>query len=280
MSTPADTPAPTTPAAAADRPKPERTYLPFNGQMVLHESLLFFRNGQALKEFLDGFRSLREQFQRVRGLAVRREQALTTGEKDALAKVIEQEAKDFDSKDNLFQKVYGFRSGAIFSQNRPCYIYRTCNLLTQVDNEEIAKIKAEKDFKPESLVERDGKMLHQLATLGGLVFDEFERNLSNITARRDNLAKARENLANIPAEERPKAEANLAEFEANLAKDNELMFKTYRFTLGRNMVLDFIDAKFFVALTKEDVQKAQAAGGAPAAAKAPEAKKDKPAKAN
>lgn len=275
MSTATETPA----AAATDRPKAERAFFPFNGQFALHESLLIFRAAQALQEFGQSLESLAQQFQRLRGIAQRREQALTTGEKDALAKVMEQEVRDFEGKDGLFQKVYGFRAGALFSQNRPFYIHRTFRLLTPVTEEEAAKIKAEKDFKPENLVTVDGKTQLLLSTLGGLAYDDFARNAQAMTNRRDNLVKFRENLPNLTAEERPRAEAALKEAEEALAKDNETMVKTFGFTLGRNLTLDFVEAKFFVALVQEDVSKA---GAAPAeAAKAPEAKKDKPAaKAN
>ena len=274
------TPAETTPAPAADRPKAERAFFPFNGQMALHESLLIFRAAPALQEFAQSFESLGQQFQRLRMIAQRRDQALTTGEKDALSKVLEQEVRDFDGKDALFQKVYGFRAGALFGQNRPFYVHRTFRLLTPVTDEEAAKMKAEKDFKPENLVTVDGKTQLLLSTLGGLAYDDFLRNAQVISGRRDNLVKFRDNLPNLSAEERPKAEAALKEAEESLGKDNEAMLKTFGFTLTRNITLDFVEAKFFVALVQEDLQKG--AGAAPAeAAKAPDGKKEKAApKAN
>jgi hypothetical protein len=279
MSTPADTPAPTTPAAAAaERPKAERIVLPVNNQPVVFESLLVFRAEKAMADFAQQFDLLRQQIGRLQGIAQRREQALTTGEKDALSKVLEQEVRDLDSKDALFQKVYGFRVAAL--KNRPVKIQQTRRLLTPASPEELAKAKAAKEFKEEEVVTLEGKTHLILSTMTGLAFDEFMRNAQAITARRDNLAQFKQNLGNVPADQKDKAEAAAKEAEAQLAKDNEAMFKAYGFTLTRDLVLDFIDAKFFVALTQEDVQKAQAAGGAPAAAKAPEAKKDKPAKAN
>jgi hypothetical protein len=278
MTTPAETPA-TAATAEADRPKAERAYIPLaNGQMALHESLLIFRAGPALKEFSDSLKGLAEQFQRLRGIALRRDQALTTGEKDALAKVIEQEVRDFESKDVLFQKVYGFRCGGIFSQNRNIYIWQSARLLTPVSDEELGKLKAEKDFKAENIVTLQDKPHLHLSTMSGPPFDDFMRNLQIITARRDNLIKYRNSIANLSAEERPKAEATIKEAEEILTKENDAMRTTYGFTLTRNIVIDFVEAKFFVSLTQEDLQKSQA--GAPAA-KAPEARKDKPAaKAN
>lgn len=264
-----------TPAA----PKAERAYFPFNGQMALHESLLIFRAGQALQDFWQNFDSLATQFQRIRMIAQRREQALTTAEKDALAKVMEQEVRDFEAKDSLFQKVYNFRCGILLSQNRPFYLHRTFRLLTPVTEEEAGKIKAEKDFKPENLVTIEGKTHLLLSTLGGLAYDDFMRNAQVVTARRDNIFKFRENLPNLSAEDRPKAEAALKEADEALAKDNEAMLKTFGFTLGRNTTLDFVEAKFFVALTQEDLQKAAPAASAPAAeptaAKKPAAAADK-----
>jgi len=276
MSTTAE---PTTPATA-DRPKAERTYLPFNGQMALHESLLVFRASAALKDFLDSLKSLGEQFHRLKSISQRRDQALTTGEKDALAKVLEQEVRDFESKDGLFNKVYGFRAGAAFSQYRNLYISQTVRLLTPLSDEEQGKLKSDKEFKPESIINLQDKPHLLLSTMSGLPYDEFINNLKVITARRDNFVKFKESIANLSADERPKAETALKEAEEILTKENDAMRTTYGFTLGRNIVLDFIEAKLFVSLTQEDIQKAQAAG-ATEPAKAVEAKKDKPAaKAN
>lgn len=273
MTTPAETAAA---PAAADRPQAERIVLPVNNQPVVFESLLVFRAEKALAEFGQQFDSLRQQIGRLQGIAQRRDQALTTGEKDALAKVLEQEVRDLDSKDGLFQKVYGFRVAAL--QNRPVKVQQTRRLLLAASDEELAKARASKDFKESELVAIEGKPHLVLSTMSGLAFDEFVRNWQVITARRDNLVKFKENIGSVPAEEKSKAEAALKEAEDLLAKDNEAMFKAYGFTLTRNLVLDFVEAKLFVALTQEDVQKAQAA--APAA-KAPEAKKEKPAaKAN
>ena len=275
MSTPAETPAPAA-AEAANRPQAERSVLPGNNQPVVFESLLVFRAEKALAEFAQQFDSLRQQIGRLQGIAQRRDQALTTGEKDALSKVLEQEVRDLDSKDALFQKVYGFRVAAL--QNRPVKVQQTQRLLTPASDEELAKARAAKEFKEEEVVSRDGKPHLVLSTMTGLAFDEFMRNYQVITARRDNLVKFKENIASVPAEQKEKAEAAAKEAEEQLVKENEAMFKAYGFTLTRNLALDFIEAKFFVALTSEEFQKAQ--GGAPAA-KAPEAKKDKPAaKAN
>ena len=275
MSTPAETPAPAA-AEAANRPQAERIVLPVNNQPVVFESLLVFRAEKALAEFAQQFDSLRQQIGRLQGIAQRRDQALTTGEKDALSKVLEQEVRDLDSKDALFQKVYGFRVAAL--QNRPVKVQQTQRLLTPASDEELAKARAAKEFKEEEVVSRDGKPHLVLSTMTGLAFDEFMRNYQVITARRDNLVKFKENIASVPAEQKEKAEAAAKEAEEQLVKENEAMFKAYGFTLTRNLALDFIEAKFFVALTSEEFQKAQ--GGAPAA-KAPEAKKDKPAaKAN
>lgn len=278
MSTPAETPAPA--ATEAERPKAERIVLPVNNQPVVFESLLVFRAEKAMAEFGQQFDLLRQQVGRLQALAQRRDQALTTGEKDALSKVLEQEVRDLDSKDALFQKVYGFRVAAL--QNRPVKIQQTRRLLTPATPEEVAKARAAKEFKEEEVVTLDGKTHLVLSTMSGLPFDEFMRNAQIITARRDNLAQFKQNIANVPADQKEKAEAAAKEAEAQLIKDNEAMFKAYGFTLTRDLVIDFIEAKFFVALTQEDIQKAQSAGGdAAPAAKAPEAKKDKPvAKAN
>ena len=263
----------TTPAAATAAPKAERIVLPVNNQPAVFESLLFFKAEQTLVEFAQQFELLRQQFARLQGIAQRREQALTTGEKDALSKVLEQEANDLNSKDSLFQKVYGVR--VVGLGNRLVKIQQTRRLLIAATDEELAKAKQEKDFKAEDIVTIDGKQHIVVSTMSGLAYDEFTRNYEVVKAKQQNLINAKAAAEKATGEEKARIDAFVKEREADLIKDNELMAKTYRFTLGRNFVLDFIEAKLFVMLTPEEVQKARETQAAEASEKKPAADKAK-----
>lgn len=254
-----------TETAAPATPKAERILLPVNNQPAVFESLLLFQAEQTLGEFIQQFDALRQQFGRLQGIAQRRDQALTTGEKDALSKVLEQEARDLDAKDSLFQKVYGFRVVAL--GNRPVKIQQTRRLLLAATDEELAKAKQEKDFKPESIVTIEGKPHLVISTMSGLAFDEFLRNYEIIKNKRDSLVNAKAVADKATGDEKARAEAFLKEVEPGVIKDNELMAKTYGFSLTRNFAMDFVEAKFFVMLVEEEVRKLQA-GQAPAATEA------------
>lgn len=256
-----------TPAATAAAPKAERIILPVNNQPAVFESLLFFKAEATLAEFGQQFDALRQQFMRLQGIAQRRDQALTTGEKDALNKVLEQEARDLDAKDSLFQKVYGFRVVAL--GNRPVKVQQTRRLLLVVTDEELAKARQEKDFKEENVVTIEGKKHLVASTLGGLALDEFMRNYQVVTNKRTNLVNFKAAADKATGEEKARIEAALKEGEAELTKDNELMAKTYGFSLTRNFAMDFVEAKLFVMLVEEEVQKLQAGAAAEAAAKKP-----------
>lgn len=242
-----------TTATETATPKAERILLPVNNQPAVFESLLIFKAEATLADFMQKFDVLRQQFMRLQGIAQRREQALTTAEKDALSKVIEQEARDLDAKDAEFQKSYGFRVVAL--GNRPVKVQQTRRLLLEVTDEELAKARQEKDFKEEHVVTLEGKKHLHIRTIGGLAFDEFVRNYQVITTKRTNFVNAKAAADKATGEEKVRLDNFVKESEADLIKDNEIMHKTYGFSLTRNFGMDFVDAKFFVMLVDEEVQK-------------------------
>lgn len=239
------------PAPAA--PKAERIALPVNNQPAIFESVLIFNAENTLNEFGQQFDALRQQFARLQGIAQRRDQALTTGEKDALNKVLEQEARDLDAKDSLFQKVYGFR--VVGLGNRPVKVLQTRRLLLVVTDDELAKARQEKDFKEESVVEIDGKKHLVASTMFGLALEEFLRNYQTISNKRTNLVNFKAAAEKATGDEKTRLDNFVKEAEAELIKDNELMVKAYGFSLARNFVIDFVDAKLFVMLVDEEIQK-------------------------
>ena len=246
----------TTPAAASGI-KAERIALPSNQGPIIFESLLHINNANSVNEFATQYSALVNQFQRLQGIAQRRDQALTTAEKDALHKVLEAEVRDFDAKDSLFQKVYGFRVGAIAT--RPVYLSKTARLLLTVTDEELTKARAEKEFKEESLVTVDGKKQLVASTMSGTALDEFLRNAETINQQRNGLIQHKTAVDAATGDDKKTLEESFKKAEAELIKNNEIMAKTYGFSITRNFVLDVLSAKFFVALNQEEVQKAVSA---------------------
>ncbi len=265
-----------TPAAEQKRPKAERIAL----NNMLFESVLHMQSAQALDQFRNQFTSLANQVRQLQGVEQRIQGALTTAEKDALAKVREQEIRDLQGKDGLFQKVYGFSAVAL--AQRPNFILNTVvRLLTPVTDEELTKHRENKEFKEEEVVVRDSSKLLHVSTLRGPAVQSFERDVKIIQANREAAVQLRAQAERLPeGEDKTKAQEAFAAAEKKLNEDNATMAKTYGFSLTRNYVADIQAGIFFVALTKEEAERALAqqqaeAGEAPKA----EAKKEKAAKA-
>lgn len=263
-----DTPA-VAPKAA---PKAERVVLNVNNQPVLFESLLIISNPQTLVQFRNQFGALEAQVQRIIAINQRIQQALTTAEKDALGKVREQEIRDLDAKDSLFQKVYNFRVAAL--AGRPTTIIPSAiRLLTPVTDEEISKARADGKLKEEEVVVRGDRKLLSVSTMTGGAIPVFERNVNVVQAKRNNLVQLKSALDRATGDDKAKIEEAFKNAEADLIKDNEEMAKTYGFSLTRNFEAEILEGIFFVALTSEEAQKAvdEAQAAAPAAAPAAEA---------
>ena len=246
----------TTPAAASGI-KAERIALPSNQGPIIFESLLHINNANSVNEFAQQYSALINQFQRLQGIAQRRDQALTTAEKDALNKVLEAEVRDFDAKDSLFQRVYGFRVAAIAT--RPVYLSKTARLLLTVTDEELTKARAEKDFKEDTIVTVEGKKHLVSSTMSGTALDEFVRNVEAISQQRNGLIQHKAAVDAATGDDKKTLDDSFKKAEAELIKNNEIMAKTYGFSLTRNFTLETQSGKFFVALTQEEVQKAVSA---------------------
>jgi len=266
-----ETPAP---AAAPAAPKAMRAIFNVNNQPVCFESLLIISNPQTLIQFRNQFAALEAQVQRIIGINQRIQQALTTAEKDALAKVREQEVRDLDAKDGLFQKVYNFRVAAL--AGRPTTIKASAiRLLTPATDEEISKARADGKLKEEDVVIRDDRKLLAVSTMTGEHIALFERNVNLVQAQRQNLIQLKAAADQATGEAKAKLEEQFKKDEETLVKNNEEMIKTYGFSLTRPFEAEILEGIFFVALTSEEAQKAlaeqqaEAAAAAPAAAEAP-----------
>jgi len=272
------TAAPATSVAAPAAPKAIRAIFPINNQPVVFESLLMINNPQTLVEFRNQFGALEAQVNRIIGINQRIQQALTTAEKDALAKVREQEVRDLDAKDSLFQKVYNFRVAAL--AGRPTVIKSTAvRLLTPATDEEISKARADGKLKEEDVIIRGDRKLLAISTMTGEHIPLFERNVGLVQAQRQNLVQLKTAIDQAAGEAKAKLEEQFKKDEATLIKNNDEMIKTYGFSLTRNFEAEILEGIFFVALTAEEAQKAlaepQAAEAAPEAAPAKKAAADK-----
>ncbi len=269
----------TAPAAPATQQRPRAERIALNN--MIFESVLHIQSHQALEQFRLQFSSLSNQVRQLQSIEQRIQAALTTAEKDALAKVRESEIRDLQGKDSLFAKVYGFSAAAL--AQRPNFILNTVvRLLTPVTDEELTKARENKEFKESEVVVRDSAKLIHVSTLNGPAVQAFERDFKIIQANREAAIQLRAQAERLPAgEEKTKADEAFAAAEKKLNDDNAAMAKAYGFSLTRNYVAEPQSGVFFVALTQEEVQRAAAqqqaeAAGAPKA----EARKDKPAKAN
>lgn len=273
MST-AESTAPAT-AAAQDRPKAERIAL----NNMIFESLLHIRSPQALEQFRSQFGSLSNQVRKLQAIDQRIQLALTTAEKDALAKVREQEVRDLQGKDGLFEKVYGFSATA--TALRPNFILNTVvNLLTPVTDEELTKARENKDFKEDEVVIRDNAKFLHISTIRGAAIQAFERDVKILQANREAAIQLKAQAERLAGEEKAKAEEAFAAAEKKLNADNAEMAKACGFSLARNYVAEPQAAVFFVALTQEEVQRVAQQQAEAAEAPKAEGKKEKAAKSN
>lgn len=257
----------TTPTAAPAAPKAVRAVFTFGAnQQAVFESLLFINNPQTIIDFRNQFGALETQVNRIITINQRIQMALTTAEKDALGKVREQEIRDLDAKDSLFQKVYNFRVAGI--AGRPNRIYPTViRLLTPATDEEITKARAaEGGLKEEDVVIRGDRKFIAISTMSGEHIPLFERNVNLVQAQRQNLIQIKAAIDQNTGEAKTKLEEQFKKDEETLRKNNEEMIKTYGFSLTRNFEVEILQGIFFVALTNEEAQKPLPEQPAPAAA--------------
>ena len=258
-----------TPAAPA-APRAIRAVFPIgNNQQAVFESLLFINNPQTLIEFRNQFGALEGQVNRIININQRIQQALTTAEKDALGKVREQEIRDLEAKDSLFQKVYNFRVAGL--AGRPNRILNTAiRLLTPATDEEISKARAaEGGLKEEDVVIRGDRKFIAISTITGDHIPLFERNVNLVQAQRQNLIQLKAAIEQATGEGKAKLEEQFKKDEETLIKNNEEMTKTYGFSLARNFEVEVLQGIFFVALTAEEAQKPLPEAPAAPAAEAP-----------
>ena len=275
MTTAAETP------ATAEAPKgPVIELIPLGNN--LGRVVLTIANPVSLARFQQEFGTLLQQFQRIQQLQARIQSALTTVEREALAKVGESEVKDFNEKDAVFAKVWNFNV-PVLANRQTTFINTALRLFAVVSDEEAGKARAAKDFKEEQLVKRDGKNLLHTADIRGFEFVvQFDQFAKVLQARRDAFVQLTQLLANAKDEEQKKnIQKQLDETRGLLEKGNEEMAKSVGYSITHNYEVEVLESKFVFLLNQEEVNQVsnlfanaqQQQAGAADAAKAGEAPK-------
>jgi hypothetical protein len=278
MTTAAETP------ATAEAPKgPVIELIPLGNN--LGRVVLTIANPVSLARFQQEYGTLLQQFQRIQQLQARIQSALTTVEREALAKVGESEVKDFNEKDAVFAKVWNFNV-PVLANRQTTFINTALRLFAVVSDEEAGKARAAKDFKEEQLIKRDGKNLLHTADIRGFEFVvQFDQFAKVLQARRDAFVQLTQLLANAKDEEQKKnIQKQLDETRGLLEKGNEEMAKSVGYSITHNYEVEVLESKFVFLLNQEEVNQVsnlfanaqqQAAGEAPKAAEAPKAEAKK-----
>ena len=246
-----------TPTAPAEAPKgPVIELIPL-GQN-LGRVVLTISNQGSLARFQQELQTLGQHFGRIQQLNQRIQSALTTVERDALVKVAEAEVKDFNEKDAVFAKVWGFNIPAV-ANRQSTFINTALRLLAVVSEEEAAKARTDKNFKEEQLIIRGDRRLLQTAEIRGLdlvvQFDQFAKVLQ---ARRDAVVQLNGLLQRAAnAEEKTRIQTQLDQTLELLNKGNKEMVESVGYSITHNYEVEVLEAKFVILLNQDEVNQIQ-----------------------
>jgi len=107
----------------------------------------------------------------------------------------------------------------------------------------------------ESLVStNDGKVLLKVSEIKGAeAIQEFQKNVALLQAQRNGVQELQKTIeTTIDTEKRKKLEQDREALLKKIQENNELMVKTYGFSLLRNYVMNIDDARIFMAVTPEE----------------------------
>jgi len=269
-----------TPAAPAEAPKgPVIELLPL-GQN-LGRVVLTISNQGSLARFQQELQTLGQHFGRIQQLQQRIQSALTTVERDALVKVAEAEVKDFNEKDAVFAKVWGFNVPAV-ANRQATFVNTALRLFAIISEEEATKARAAKDFKEEQLIVRGDRRLLQTAEIRGLdLVVQFEQFAKVLQARRDAVIQLTELQKRAEKEEdKARIQTQLDQTLELLNKGNKEMAESVGYSITHNYEVEVLESKFVILLNQEEVNQIEAAfrgaqqsAAAPAAIEAPKAEK-------
>ena len=250
-------PAIETPSAPAEAPKGPTIELIPLGQNLARVVLTISNQG-SLARFQQELQTLGQHFGRIQQLNQRIQSALTTVERDALVKVAEAEVKDFNEKDAVFAKVWGFNIPAV-ANRQSTFINTALRLLAVVSEEEAVKARTDKNFKEEQLVIRGDRRLLQTAEIRGLdlvvQFDQFAKVLQ---ARRDAVVQLNGLLQRATsAEDKTRIQTQLDQTLELLNKGNKEMVESVGYSITHNYEVEVLEAKFVILLNQDEVNQIQ-----------------------
>ena len=250
-------PAIETPSAPAEAPKGPTIELIPLGQNLARVVLTISNQG-SLARFQQELQTLGQHFGRIQQLNQRIQSALTTVERDALVKVAEAEVKDFNEKDAVFAKVWGFNIPAV-ANRQSTFINPALRLLAVVSEEEASKARTDKNFKEEQLIVRGDRRLLQTAEIRGLdlvvQFDQFAKVLQ---ARRDAVVQLNGLLQRAAnAEEKTRIQTQLDQTLELLNKGNKEMVESVGYSITHNYEVEVLEAKFVILLNQDEVNQIQ-----------------------
>jgi hypothetical protein len=266
------------PAAPAEAPKgPAIEILPLGQNLA--RVVLTISNQASLARFQQELQTLGQHFGRLQQLQQRIQTALTTVERDALTKVAEAELKDFNEKDAVFAKVWGFNIPAI-ANRQSTFVNTGLRLLAVVSEEELTKARADKNFKEEQVIVRGDRRLLQTAEIRGFpLVVQFDQFVKVLQARRDAFLQLTELLKRAEKdEEKARIQTQLDQTRELLEKGNKEMAESVGYSITHNYEVEVLESKFVILLNQEEVNQVvaaaqQQAAAAPAAAEAPKVEK-------
>ena len=258
-----------------------------DNNLLQHDNKVFLKfvtisSPDTLARFNNDLNVMTAQARRILELNQRIQSSLTTAEKDAVTKLRDGELADFNQKDEIFAKVYGFKVDSVAI--RPHFIQNTAiQLMTPVTDEQVAELRKNPEFKESDIQARGNTKMVVLSKVTGDHIPVLNNSIEVIQVQQNTILQLRA-AEQAATDEAAKAriKEELAKATEVLAKNAEFMGKTYG-VVTNNLVFDVLEAHFWVALTQEELKAyiaqnhGTAAEALPAAAEAPKAegKKDK-----
>ena len=226
--------------------------------LLRHEDKVFFKyvtinNAETMQRFSNDLRVMTAQAQKIMGVAQRIQAALTGSEKEALTRARDAELADFNQKDALFEKVYGFKADHVAI--RPHLIQNTSiRLLTPVTEEQITALRKDPNFKESDISARGNAKVLQLSVITGGEIPVLERNIQIVQAQQNAILQlTAAEQSSKTEEEKKRVSEELAKVKQTLATNAEHMGKTYGIVTN-NLIIEVLEGVFWVAMSEEELK--------------------------
>jgi len=229
-----------------------------DNNLLQHDNKVFLKfvtisSPDTLARFNNDLNVMTAQARRILELNQRIQTSLTTGEKDAIAKLRDGELADFNQKDDIFAKVYGFKVDSVAI--RPHFIQNTAiQLMTPVSDEQVAELRKNPEFKEADIQARGNAKMVVLSKVTGDHIPVLNNSIEVIQVQQNTILQLRA-AEQAATDEAAKAriKEELAKATDVLTKNAEFMGKTYG-VVTNNLVFDVLEAHFWVALTPDELK--------------------------